>query len=97
MDTFIYVLIQIFLWIVVGGFYVIMLALPIIGALLIFEFIMGATINNILMGAYKIPLIGPLFSGLIGSGIGILMIIIGLIVWVNYMFIVLRCIGGARV
>lgn len=97
MWQFIYVLVQIFLWVVGGAFFTLLLAIPIIGAVAIFEFIMSFTFNNILVGAHKIPIIGPLFSGIIGSGIGVIICVLGLIVWVNYLFIVLRCIGGPTV
>lgn len=97
MWDFIFVILQIFLWVVVGAFYVVMLALPIIAAIAVFEFVMSLTVNNVFMWIHKIPFIGPVISGAVCSGIGVVMCILGIIVWVNYLFIVLRCIGGARV
>ena len=97
MAELIYVISQVLLWVIIGAFYVIVLALPILAAIGIFEFIMSFTFNNILMGIHKIPVIGPIVSGIISTGIGIIMCIIGIVVWVNYMFITVRCIGGGRV
>ena len=96
MELFIYGLIQVFLWIIIGGVFVIILALPIILALGALEFIAAATVNNVLMLIYRIPLLGPLFTGLVCSAVGIIMIILGGIVWVNYMFITIRCIAGGK-
>ena len=93
----IYVLVQIFLWIVCGGLFVAILALPIIAAIAIFEFITSITINNIFMLIHKVPIIGPFISGIICSGIGAIICVFGVIIWINYIFIMLRCIGGPTV
>ena len=54
------------------------------------------TLNNLLLLIHRIPLVGPIFSGLIATGIGVVLIFFGLWVWVNYIFIALRCIGGSN-
>lgn len=92
-----FLLFQIFLFIVVGGILTLIVISPIILAIGIFEFIGSLTINNILNAIHKIPFIGPIISGIIGSGIGIVIIFIGLWAFVNYIFIMLRCLGGARI
>ena len=92
-----FLLFQIFLFIVVGGILTLIVISPIILAICIFEFIGSLTINNILNGIHKIPFIGPIISGIIGSGIGIVIIFIGFWAFVNYIFIMLRCLGGARI
>ena len=96
MVLFLFVLLQIFLFIVVGGFLTLIIISPIILSVLIFEFIGSLTFNNILNLIQKIPFIGPIISGIIGSGIGVVMIGIGIWVWVNYLFIMLRCLAGPK-
>ena len=96
MWDFIFVMLQIFLWIVVGGIFTVILAIPVIAVLGIFELIMKLTLNNIFMVIHKIPLIGPVISGIVCTGIGAIICVLGIIVWVNYIFISLRCIAGPK-
>ena len=89
-----FILVQIFLWLVVGGILTIIILAPIFIVLMLFELLGKLTINNLLLLIHRIPLVGPIFSGLIATGIGVVLIFFGLWVWVNYIFIMLRCIGG---
>ena len=92
----IFLLIQIFLFIVVGGVMTLIIISPIILFLGILELIGALTLNNILNAIQKIPYIGPIISGLIASGIGITLAGIGIWVWINYIFIMLRCLAGPK-
>jgi len=92
-----FILFQIFLWVVVGGFLAIIVISPIFIALGLLELIAGLTINNILLLIRKIPILGLIFTGVVATGIGVVMIFFGIWVWVNYLFIALRCIGGPKV
>ena len=93
----IFLLIQSFLFIVVGGFYALIIVAPIAIFLIALEFIGSLTLNNLLNGIHKIPVIGPIISGLIASGIGVVITGIGIWVFINYIFIMLRCLGGPKV
>lgn len=97
MWLFIFLLIQIFLFIVVGGFMTFLIISPIILFIAIVEFIGSLTLNNLLNEIHKIPYIGPIISGIIASGIGVVLMCIGGWVWINYLFIMLRCLGGPKV
>ena len=97
MWTALYFIIQIFLWVVVGGAMAFIVIAPIFILVGLGEFLGAATINNLLNLIHKIPVLGVIVSGLVATGIGVLMIFLGLWVWVNYAFIVLRCIGGQKV
>ena len=92
-----FLIIQIFLWVVVGGVMAFIVIAPIFIVLGLLELIGSLTINNLLNLIHRIPVIGVIFSGIVATGIGVLMIILGIVVWINYAFIFLRCIGGAKV
>ena len=92
-----FILLQIFLWVVVGGILTIIVIAPVFIALLLLELLGKLTLNNLLLLIHKIPVVGPIFSGLVATGIGVVMIFFGIWVWVNYIFIALRCIGGPKV
>lgn len=92
-----FILFQIFLWVVVGGILTIIVIAPVFIALLLLELLGKLTLNNLLLLIHKIPVVGPIFSGLVATGIGVVMIFFGIWVWVNYIFIALRCIGGPKV
>ena len=70
---------------------------PIFLAIVALEMLGKLTLNNLLNLIHKVPVIGVIFSGLVATGIGVLMIVFGIWVWVNYAFIALRGIGGPRV
>ena len=91
-----YLIIQIFLWVVVGGALAFIVIAPIFIALGLLELIGSLTINNLLNLIHKIPVVGVIFSGLVATGIGVLMIILGVWVWINYAFIMLRCLAGPK-
>ena len=97
MWTALFFIIQIFLWLVVGGALAFIVIAPIFILELLLELLASLTINNLLNMVHKVPVLGVIVSGLVGTGIGVLLIFLGLWVWVNYAFIVLRCIGGPRV
>ena len=92
-----FILIQIFLWVVVGGLMTLIVVAPIFIVLMLFELLGKLTINNLLNLIHRVPILGPIFSGIVATGIGVVMIFFGLWVWVNYIFIALRCIGGPNV
>ena len=92
-----FILFQIFLWVVVGGFLAIIVIAPILILLGLLELIGALTVNNILRLIRKIPILGLIFTGVVSTGIGVVMIVFGLWVWVNYLFIALRCIGGPKI
>ena len=89
-------LIQIFLWVVVGGALAFIVIAPIFLCIFLIWLIGSLTINNLLNLIHKIPILGVIVSGLIATGIGVMIIILGIWVWVNYAFIMLRCIGGPK-
>ena len=62
-----FLLFQIFVWIVVGGIMAFIVIAPIFIFLGILEFIGSLTLNNILNGIHKIPYIGPIISGIIAK------------------------------
>lgn len=92
-----FLIIQIFLWVVVGGAMAFIVIIPVFLTILLLELIGKLTINNLLNLIHKIPLFGQVFSGVIATGIGVLIIFLGIWFWINYAFIFLRCIGGSKV
>lgn len=95
--VFLWFLLQIFLWVICGAFFAIVTILPIIAVCGLFVLIMAATLNNLLTAVHKIPILGPIISGIIGTAIGVVIIAVGVAVWIDYAFIFIRCIGGGRV
>lgn len=96
MWTALFFIIQIFLWVVVGGALAFIVIAPVFILVGLLEFLGAATINNLLNLIHKVPVLN-LFSGLVATGIGVLLIFLGLWVWINYAFIMLRCLGGPTV
>ena len=65
--VFLWFLLQIFLWVICGAFFAIVTILPIIVVCGLFVLIMAATLNNLLTAVHKIPILGPIISGIIGT------------------------------
>ena len=92
-----FLIIQIFLWVVVGGVMAFIVIIPVFLTIVLLELIGKLTINNLLNLIRKVPILGPIFSGVVATGIGVLIIFLGIWFWINYAFIMIRCIGGSNV
>ena len=92
-----FLIIQIFLWVVVGGMMAFIVIIPVFLTIVLLELIGKLTINNLLNLIRKVPILGPIFSGVVATGIGVLIIFLGIWFWINYAFIMIRCIGGSNV
>ena len=92
-----FLIIQIFLWVVVGGMMAFIVIIPVFLTIVLLELIGKLTINNLLNLIRKVPIFGPIFSGVVATGIGVLIIFLGIWFWINYAFIMIRCIGGSNV
>ena len=71
--------------------------IPVFLTIVLLELIGKLTINNLLNLIRKVPILGPIFSGVVATGIGVLIIFLGIWFWINYAFIMIRCIGGSNV